>query len=202
MTYFGAVYIYLCERMYSITIKEKNILLLSDTHAKHRLLDISPRMDIVIHCGDICNGGDMEEITDFFDWYSNLDIPYKIFVNGNHDLPFELNPQTAHELVPKGVIWLNDRSIVIDSIKITGLSPFFFYSDIDTGTSADIIVSHYPPSGILDGGKGIPELLDYITTYKPKYHVYGHHHPGCGQLKTEDTLFINASNYNELNEKG
>src|SRR5690606_35582787 len=104
--------------MYSITIKGQNILLLSDTHGKHRLLDIPPKMDMVIHCGDICDDGNMAEILDFFNWYSALGIPYKIFVYGNHDLPFELNPERAYDLIPTGISWLNDRNIVIAGIKI------------------------------------------------------------------------------------
>jgi predicted phosphodiesterase len=47
--------------MHTIKIKDQNILLLSDTHGKHRLIDTPKNIQMVIHCGDICNAGDMDE---------------------------------------------------------------------------------------------------------------------------------------------
>lgn len=48
--------------MRMIKIKSQNILFLSDTHGKHHLIDIPKNIQTVIHCGDICNAGDMDEI--------------------------------------------------------------------------------------------------------------------------------------------
>lgn len=76
--------------MLKIKIKNQNIGLLSDTHGKHHLVEIPDNIQIIIHCGDICNNGNMDEILDFFDWYSQLAIPYKIFVHGNHDFAFRI----------------------------------------------------------------------------------------------------------------
>lgn len=59
------------------------------THGMHRLLDILKGIDIVIHC---CDAGEMQKLLDFFVWYEGLPIPHKVFVHGNHDLPFELEP--------------------------------------------------------------------------------------------------------------
>ena len=47
-----------------IRVKGQNILLLSDTHGMHRLLDIPEGIDIVIHCGDVCDAGDMQQLSD------------------------------------------------------------------------------------------------------------------------------------------
>ena len=87
--------------MPTINLDSQNIFLFSDTHGKHRNVPIPENIQIIIHCGDICNGGDENEILDFFNWYSDLKIPYKIFVNGNHDLPFELEPDSARNIIPK-----------------------------------------------------------------------------------------------------
>jgi hypothetical protein len=87
--------------MHIIKLKRQNILLLSDTHGLHRLLDIPGEIDIVIHCGDVCDAGDMQQLLDFFVWYARLPIPYKVFVHGNHDLPFELEPLRSKKLVTR-----------------------------------------------------------------------------------------------------
>ena len=125
--------------MHTIKIKSQNILLLSDTHGKHRLIDIPKNIQIVIHCGDICNAGDMDEVLDFFKWYAQLEIPHKIFIQGNHDLPFELEPEWGKRLIPKDIIWLNDEAIVISEINIMGISAFPFYNGIETKNKIDII---------------------------------------------------------------
>jgi len=104
--------------MHTIKIKNQNILLLSDTHGKHRLIDIPKNIQIIIHCGDICNAGDMDKVLDFFKWYAQLEIPHKIFIQGNHHLPFELEPEWGKRLIPKDIIWLNDEAIVIREINI------------------------------------------------------------------------------------
>lgn len=48
--------------MHRIKIESQNILLLSDTHGKHRSINIPKNIQIIIHCEDICNAGDMDEI--------------------------------------------------------------------------------------------------------------------------------------------
>ena len=61
----------------------------------------------------------------------------------------------------------------------------------------DVLVTHGPPRGILDGpGKnaGCLILLQHVQQrIKPKVHVFGHWHANPGATKIEDTTFINAS---------
>lgn len=145
--------------MHTIRIKSQNILLLSDTHGKHRLIDIPKKNQIVIHCGDICNDGNMEEILDFFDWYSQLEIPNKIFIYGNHDLPFELELEWGKKLEPKDIVWLNDDAIEILGIKIMGISAFPLFNTVKRINKMDIIASHCPPHGNLDNGLVVKKLV-------------------------------------------
>ena len=187
--------------MHTIKIKSQNILLLSDTHGKHRLIDIPKNIQIVIHCGDICNAGDMDEVLDFFKWYAQLEIPHKIFIQGNHDLPFELEPEWGKRLIPKDIIWLNDEAIVISEINIMVISAFPFYNGIETKNKIDIIASHYPPYGILDNGFGSEEISDFICQFAPKYHVFGHNHSNYGKTKYKNIQYINASIYHKLCQK-
>ena len=184
--------------MPQINHKGQNVLFLSDTHGKHRLLEIAENIDVVIHCGDICSDGDMSDISDFFEWYSALEIPNKIFVYGNHDFPFEFEPDLSRDLVPSNVLWLNDESVIVNEISILAISAFPKHIHLNRNENPDIIISHYPPHGILDDGYGIKEIRDFVLQQKPHYHVFGHNHSSPGVLLTENTQYINASNFNEL----
>lgn len=187
--------------MHTINIKNQNILLLSDTHGKHRLIDIPHNIQIVIHCGDVCNAGDMDEVLDFFNWYTHLEIAHKIFIHGNHDLPFELEPEWSKKLIPEDIIWLNDESVVVNEINIMGISAFPFYKGIEMKYNIDIIASHYPPHGILDNGFGSEEISDFICQVEPQYHVFGHNHTNYGKTKHKNIQYINASIYQALYQK-
>ena len=63
----------------------------------------------------------------------------------------------------------------------------------------DILITHGPPFGILDGAPGsqrhdgCPELLEAVLEAKPMLHVFGHIHAGYGTLRTPETIFVNAS---------
>lgn len=182
--------------MRAIRIKDQNILLMADTHGKHRLLKISEDIQIVIHCGDICNYGKMSEIMDFFEWYSQLQIPHKIFIHGNHDLPFELEPEASKSIIPKNIVWLNNEITIIQGIKILGINAFPYFDVIPK--TIDIIASHYPPQGILDHGYGTREIAEFIIKHKPLYHVFGHNHSGFGMEKSNNIHYINATSYQSL----
>lgn len=187
--------------MHIIKLKGQNILLLSDTHGMQRLLDIPQGIDIVIHCGDVCDAGDMQQLSEFFVWYAELPIPHKVFVHGNHDLPFELEPQRSKKLVPEGIHWLNDISVKINGIQIMGISGFPFFHHMESKVQIDIIASHYPPSSILDNGYGSDEIREFALERSPKYHVFGHNHAGYGKIKIKAIQFINASLYELLKGK-
>ena len=62
---------------------------ISDTHGYHDLLEIPEGIDMVIHSGDCSNPRDPynnePEVRGFIDWFSSLDIKYKVYVAGNHD---------------------------------------------------------------------------------------------------------------------
>ena len=60
------------------------IVLISDTHNRHRTLQL-PEGDIIIHAGDFTNNGTEKEIKDFDSWLASLDYHHKILVPGNHD---------------------------------------------------------------------------------------------------------------------
>ena len=71
------------------------------------------------------------------------------------------------------------------------------YAAIPSDTQ--ILITHGPPYGILDGEPGTsehlgcPELLKAVQRIKPLVHIFGHVHSGYGVLDTSETTFINAS---------
>lgn len=190
------------------------IVCLSDTH--NQQID-TPDGDILIHAGDATVRGTHEEILEFNAWFSLLPHKHKIFVAGNHDWLFETNPVMARALLDKNIVYLQDKAVEIDGIRIYG-SPWQprFYDwafNLDRGREmaekwemippdTDILITHGPPSGILDRTAygdlaGCEELIKKVIEIRPKAHIFGHIHEGYGSLEDFGVQFINASNCNE-----
>ncbi|MFC3352440.1 metallophosphoesterase family protein [Sphingobacterium zeae] len=104
-------------------------------------------------------------------------------------------------MVPEGIHWLNDTSVSINGIQIMGISGFPFFHHFEFNVQVDIIVSHYPPSGILDNGYGSAEIREFILEQSPKYHVFGNNHARYGKIKVKAIQFINTSLYELLKGK-
>ena len=75
--------------------------------------------------------------------------------------------------------------------------------------ATDVLITHGPPYGVLDWtvtrvNAGCKELYSSIKEINPKYHVFGHIHEAAGRMKSNETVFINASMvdvmYNVVNE--
>ncbi len=187
---------------------------ISDTHGVcHKQLKIKD-VDLIIHAGDVSNRGLKTEVTEFLEWFSDQDGD-KIFIAGNHDFFFQYKKEEIDELISRypSVTYLMDESTEFEGLKIYG-SPWqpWFYDwafNLHRGSEIaekwakipnelDILVTHGPAYGILDetvrGEKvGCEELLKKINEVKPKYHISGHLHESYGQLKGENTIFLNAS---------
>ena len=141
---------------------------ISDLHGTHQDLKV-PEADIMIVSGDSTNQFEPwfneRELNDFVDWYSKVDVKYKIYVPGNHDTFCYNNNKLVRRLFKsKGIIYLDK-----ESIKIEGL---IFYGDpvtprygnwafmADRGRihkhweaipdDVNILITHGPPKGILD----------------------------------------------------
>ena len=179
------------------------VQLISDTHGKHRQMNIDTSVDMIVHSGDSTNHYDWLpneiEFKDFIDWYSNLPIQNKILIAGNHDTWAlkKYNHEICKEL---GIIYLEDNYITIENKIIFG-SPWvpnfgiwnFMKSRQKLGTfwdnllinDIDLLVTHGPPKGILDLTEnkdyslervGCSGLFRAAMKYKPKHHVFGHVH--------------------------
>ncbi len=192
------------------------IMFFADTHGEHDYLKTFSNLYlegindyVLIHGGDITENGTEAETLDFLKWFAKLPCRHKIFIGGNHDLFLEsCMPKQLKQLIPKGVTYLNNTSIVIDGYTIWGspVTPYFLgmafnkskgleikkaWNKIPANT--DILVTHGPPKGILDGGIGCEDLLDQVTKVKPSLHLFGHAHEQTGAVEFYETTFVNAA---------
>lgn len=188
------------------------LVLLSDTHGRHRHFTTPPG-DILIHAGDIMtNGYRKEEIVDFNDWLGEQPQAKKVVIAGNHDRLFEST--TSAQGVLTNAIYLENSGVTIAGLKFWGspASPEFcnwafnyrrgahinrIWQQIPDDT--DVLITHGPPAGIQDWVKpktaslGCRDLLHAVIRVKPKLHVFGHIHGGYGEWQGTTTHFVNAS---------
>ena len=156
------------------------LVLISDTHSKHRELSIPPG-DVLIHCGDFCDGGSYEELDDFCNWLDGLPHKMKVVTAGNHD--WCLDEITAGEvrcnrpgLAPHGITtralvrlrrsahYLEDSGVTFGGLRFWG-SPWQpkFEGAFNKPRGlplrkhwdlvphdTDVLITHTPPAGHLD----------------------------------------------------
>jgi len=168
------------------------LVTLSDTHGKHHnaVFPEVPAGDILIHAGDATRKGTLDELDNFFKWFSSLPHQYKIFVAGNHDIgldpefvddrrlyiPEEERLEQAREmslkaeqLIPDNVIYLKDSFVEIEDpgmhrkLKIYG-SPF-------TPRFLNWAFLRNRGPAMEDKWSSIPNDTDILVTHGP---AYGH----------------------------
>lgn len=179
-----------------IDYKQKRLVVFSDTHGNHRKLPIT-EADIAIHLGDACTFGNNAQFTDFLDWFSQYPAKYKLFVAGNHELQWMLEPNEFLLMFPKQILFLENRSISLDGITFISVPATMSlqkYPKFKIPEKVDFLLTHAPPRDILDNDLGCPILKKFVNKLKPKYHLFGHiHETGGKYLKTDNTIFINVS---------
>jgi Icc-related predicted phosphoesterase len=192
------------------------IIPISDTHCT-AYWQIVPACDIFIHAGDLCSYGTAKEYFTMINRMSRVEARLRIFVPGNHDKFVEKDPHTAIRLAEEnGVKLLLNEAFEWEGIKFFGCS---YVSDFSSGYWAferygtqrkefwesvpapvDILITHNPPFGILDGGDhiGCQYELEAVRRIKPKHHIFGHcHGPGGKSADIWGTQFHNVAWLNE-----
>ncbi len=182
------------------------ILHLSDTHSKHRLLQNLPPADIIIHSGDVSWNGLEDEVLDFMEWFGALPYKYKIFIAGNHD---DCLFGSNIDGLPENCFYLSNSGVTIEGVKFYGVPMFTedgISGDYDINilkipNDTDVLITHQPPLGVLDSSENIHygdhNLLQIVLKIQPKYHLFGHIHDAYGIEKRGETLFVNASILND-----
>jgi Icc-related predicted phosphoesterase len=185
--------------------KRLTLFMFADTHGQHRNIVLTGKADVVVFAGDACNNGNMDELTDFLKWFSELPVKYKLFVPGNHDLIFELNPGEARKLIPENVVFVEEGVVTLDGIRFCVLParPYLHSKPAELPDNIDVLVTHGAPKGILDeNGKGCPLLREVLTELNPEVHIFGHFHEsaGRGSEMNSHTTFINSSVFFRVKE--
>ena len=136
-----------------IEYKNKRIFAFSDTHGRHRELEVLTT-DILICAGDVCNWGDEAELQDFYQWFAELPAAHRLFVPGNHDLPFEFAPEYAASRLPKPITYIDQGCIIWDDICLyvlrAGMGLQLENLPRFIPLTIDILITHCPPKDILD----------------------------------------------------
>lgn len=191
------------------------LVLLSDTHNRHRDVTVPPG-DVFLYAGDLTNRGQFAVIEDFNSWLGTLPHRHKVVICGNHDLTFERDPDEAQRRITNA-IYLQDAAVEIEGLKIWGSpwQPRFhdWAFNLDRGEpiaekwrlipdDTDILITHGPPAGIMDWtfrevAVGCADLLARVRQVWPKLHLFGHIHEAAGVVDDGGTLFVNASSLTE-----
>eukprot|EP01119_Soliformovum_irregulare_P018805 TRINITY_DN5832_c0_g1_i1.p1 TRINITY_DN5832_c0_g1~~TRINITY_DN5832_c0_g1_i1.p1 ORF type:complete len:210 (-),score=19.62 TRINITY_DN5832_c0_g1_i1:20-649(-) len=179
------------------------ILCLSDTHGHHREISVPPSIDLVIHTGDFTKSGNKEHAIDFNEWLTTLAedqrIP-SIVVIGNHEGSRLTPPSEITKLLTTPTVLFQSEK-VFSGLKFFGL---MFFWPIQEGTTnpyfdqipedTQVLLTHGPPKGILDDGKGCPVLLKKIQEMKHlKLVVFGHIHGAHGMEVRDGVTYVNAA---------
>jgi hypothetical protein len=168
------------------------LVLISDIHDRPVAV---PAGDVLILGGDIFCGDDAASLRSDLAWIKALGFKNTHAVLGNHDLVLthllKTQPETARGLLMSaGVTLLRDTETVVDGLRFYGVN---WRSEAEIPSGNDVIISHCPPAGILDGGLGDPTLRRAILAAKPRLHVFGHAHACRGHITLEGVDFYNAS---------
>lgn len=188
------------------------LVFISDTHDQLDKVTV-PDGDVLIHCGDLLNRGDMMELAVAGEALLRLPHKHKIFVPGNHDWAFQKKERDAREKLP-GVHVLIHESVTIAGLKFFGSpwQPEFCnwafnvdrYSDRlrqlweDIPEDTDVLVTHSPPAGVLDmtprgEAVGCYDMAARVAEILPRVHAFGHIHHSYGTYDSGITRFVNAS---------
>lgn len=186
------------------------IVAISDTHERNlnTQWDI-PDGDIFIHAGDLTARGSLDSLARMARQISRLPHRYKIMVGGNHDRSLALNDpeivRKARESLYPHMIYLQDETVEIMGIRFygfpwlpyhAGVVPEFrcfnlentYEKIIEIPIDTDVLITHGPPSGILDLARdgdriGDPALTSTVMySIMPRVHIFGHCHEGYGRF--------------------
>lgn len=200
------------------------IVALSDTHGRHRQIDV-PAGDVLIHCGDVDCNGDLDE---FGAWLGDLPHTHILMTWGNHDKQAAQNPHEAAALVRRAA----DREVHIlvnESVTIEGKifhgapysNPFCGWPFMPTEgeqfnlyraipDDADVVFNHGPPLGYGDrvvAGQHVGSLAlrDRLWHVRPSLVFCGHIHEAYGRYVVGytplDTVETTVYNVSVLDEK-
>ncbi|ARF09799.1 calcineurin-like phosphoesterase [Indivirus ILV1] len=198
------------------------IVHISDTHNYHDRYGKLPDGDILIISGDFSIWGHPDEFKNFNEWLGKQPFIHRIVTLGNHEIIYAIERENDRSLGRYKSQLSNAKILSGETINVFGLNIYgvqwhwfhkweHSYNDKNhinkevwnqMPNDTDVIITHSPPKGILDGRTGSKNLLDIVSHVKPKCHLFGHIHTHYG-TKTitwkdgKETIFSNASGCDE-----
>lgn len=190
--------------------------------------------DLLIVTGDLTARDNPFELVQFLIWIDEQKYSKKVFIGGNHDNILQ-NSGGHPETLPPNTEYLCDSGTEYEGLKIwgcpwshrfMGINPkctaftyydeeWFYDEKIATiPKDIDILVTHAPPFGILDGipqedgslfHVGSNALLGWLKyVERPKLHIFSHIHEGYGEeevFPTYDDKMMKSVNCSIMNSK-
>lgn len=185
-----------------IDYRGHKVFAFSDTHGMYRRLTVPIDADIFICAGDACEGFNPADLKDFFEWYGAIPTKLRVFVPGNHDCIFNQEPTRARNLIPGGVVYLENEGMEFDGIKFYSVParPYLRDNQVTIPANIDFLITHGPAYSYLDRELGCKQLFLSVASARPKYHIFGHVHEEGLQRKAMlgGTTFLNVSYFEEL----
>jgi predicted phosphodiesterase len=174
---------------------EQQLFAFSDTHGNHRQVIVPDGVETILFAGDACEMGDLNQLEDFFAWFSALPVRNKLFVPGNHDLPFELVPDFARSILPENVIFLENQGVTLNGIRFYSLPVRpWMYAPLYLPSGIDVLVTHGAPLGIMDKNFGCSILRHLVDSAQPAIHIFGHlHFSGGKSMREGKTQYFNVA---------
>ncbi|MCC7537116.1 MAG: metallophosphatase domain-containing protein [Deltaproteobacteria bacterium] len=191
------------------------IVAMADTHMFHEEL-VVPDGDVLVHAGDLCRGGTLEELREVADWIRRLPHATKVVVAGNHDWAFVHLPEDARALLGPDVVYLEDSGAEIGGVSFWG-SPWQpeFYGwafNLPRGPllaerwaripeSTNVVITHGPVEGLGDGSSvghvraGCADLRARLRVLRPWLHLCGHIHEDGGAWSEDGTTYVNCTTW-------
>lgn len=191
------------------------IVALADTHCFHADLKV-PDGDVLIHAGDLCQEGSLEELEGVAEWLDGLPHTHKVAIAGNHDFAFQDFPQEARALLSRvsRLTYLQDQAASVAGLQVYGSpwQPEFggWAFNLPEGRplaerwalipgGLDVLVTHGPPRDLCDVTRhnipaGCRALRERVGVVRPRLHLFGHIHEARGWEREGETLFVNVSN--------
>jgi Icc-related predicted phosphoesterase len=204
------------------------LVLTSDLHGQ---LPAIPPCDVLLIAGDLCPIHDHDIVfqyqwlnDNFVPWLAQTPARHRLFIAGNHDFVFALEPAWVQRIPFPGV-YLRDSGATVEGVTFWGSPwanelpgwPFtapdeelrLYWSLIPAATQ--VLMVHGPPRGYGDqiiGNRsgdvlqvGSPSLLERIEVLPNlQLVVFGHIHEGAGIYHHRDLPLVNAA-YMDVNYK-
>ncbi len=191
------------------------IVVISDTHTGHEALGRLSG-DVLVHCGDFALWGHStrDDIANLDRWFSRQDFRLILVTGGNHDFDLEECTRAGGEAFHHAT-YLEDKRVEFEGLNFYGapwvpeLKQWAYFQEQPSLESkwatipsdTDVLITHSPPSGILDvntRGKscGCPALRARLKELKLRLHCFGHVHASAGVFREGGTTYVNAAMVN------